>query len=47
MTAQGPELAAHAISLDRVTKKYGETPAVRELTFSVQAGEMFVSPPLS
>jgi ABC-2 type transport system ATP-binding protein len=30
-----------AITLDRVTKKYGETVAVRELSFSVQAGEMF------
>jgi len=30
-----------AITLDRVTKKYGETVAVRELTLSVQAGEMF------
>jgi len=34
-------MTAPAITLDRVTKKYGETVAVRELTLSVQAGEMF------
>jgi ABC-2 type transport system ATP-binding protein len=32
---------AQAISLDRVTKKYGDAAAVRELSFSVEAGEMF------
>ena len=41
MTAQGSGLKAQAITLDQVTKKYGETVAVRELTLSVQAGEMF------
>ena len=30
-----------AIALDRVTKKYGEVPAVRELSLTVQPGEMF------
>ena len=32
---------AHAIALDRVTKKYGEVPAVRALSLSVESGEMF------
>jgi ABC-2 type transport system ATP-binding protein len=32
---------AQAIALDRVTKKYGDTVAVRDLSFSVPAGEMF------
>src|SRR5260370_820411 len=32
---------AHAISLDRVTKKYGDVSAVLELSISVQPGEMF------
>ena len=30
-----------AISLDRVTKRYGRTTAVRELSLTVGAGEMF------
>jgi ABC-2 type transport system ATP-binding protein len=30
-----------ALSFDRVTKKYGETVAVRDLSFQVQRGEMF------
>ena len=30
-----------AIALDRVTKRYGSTEAVRELSFTVDAGEMF------
>jgi ABC-2 type transport system ATP-binding protein len=41
MTAQGSGLTAQAIALEGVTKKYGETVAVRELSFSVQPGEMF------
>ena len=32
---------AEAITLDRVTKRYGETTAVRELSLSVARGEMF------
>jgi drug efflux transport system ATP-binding protein len=32
---------AQAIAFDRVTKKYGEVTAVRELSLSVQPGEMF------
>jgi ABC-2 type transport system ATP-binding protein len=32
---------AQAITLDRVTKKYGETPAVRDLSMQVGSGEMF------
>jgi ABC-2 type transport system ATP-binding protein len=32
---------ADAITLDRVTKRYGQTTAVRELSFSVARGEMF------
>ena len=30
-----------AITLDRVTKRYGPTPAVRELSLTVGSGEMF------
>ena len=30
-----------SISLDRVTKRYGTTTAVNELSFSVERGEMF------
>jgi ABC-2 type transport system ATP-binding protein len=30
-----------AITLDRVTKRYGQTPAIRELSLSVEKGEMF------
>jgi ABC-2 type transport system ATP-binding protein len=36
-----PPPTAAAIALDRVTKKYGDMPAVRELSMSVQPGEMF------
>ena len=32
---------AHAITLDRVSKKYDRVPAVRELSLSVESGEMF------
>src|SRR5437016_9834480 len=32
---------AQAIALDRVTKKYGEVVAVRDLTLSIEPGEMF------
>jgi ABC-2 type transport system ATP-binding protein len=32
---------AQAIALDQVAKKYGDTAAVRELSMTVQAGEMF------
>src|SRR5690242_12410105 len=32
---------AEAIALDRVRKSYGTTPAVRDLTMAVAAGEMF------
>src|SRR5438034_639698 len=31
----------HAITLDRITKRYGGTTAVRELSLSVERGEMF------
>src|SRR5438477_6394887 len=31
----------HAIALDRITKRYGATTAVRELSLSVERGEMF------
>jgi drug efflux transport system ATP-binding protein len=31
----------HAISLDRVSKRYGHTTALRELSLSVERGEMF------
>jgi len=31
----------HAIALDRVTKKYGQVVAVRDLTLSIEPGEMF------
>jgi ABC-2 type transport system ATP-binding protein len=35
-------MAAHfAISLERVTKKFGTTPAISELSLSVERGEMF------
>src|SRR4029453_13709812 len=40
-SGDSPSMTAQAIALDRVTKKYGETVAVRELSLSVQAGEMF------
>jgi ABC-2 type transport system ATP-binding protein len=33
--------AAEAIALNRVTKRYGQTVAVRELSMSVRSGEMF------
>jgi ABC-2 type transport system ATP-binding protein len=32
---------SHAIALDRITKRYGATTAVRELSLSVERGEMF------
>src|ERR1700675_4143956 len=31
----------HAITLDRITKRYGPTTAVRELSLSIERGEMF------
>src|SRR2546425_11019676 len=31
----------HAITLDRITKRYGDTTAVRELSLSIERGEMF------
>ena len=31
----------HAITLDRITKRYGGTTAVRELSLSIERGEMF------
>jgi ABC-2 type transport system ATP-binding protein len=34
-------LSSNAIALDRVTKRFGRTDAVRELSFSVGRGEMF------
>jgi len=34
-------LTEHAVALDRVTKKYGDVVAVRELDLSVERGEMF------
>jgi ABC-2 type transport system ATP-binding protein len=34
-------LSNNAITLDRVTKRFGRTDAVRELSFSVDPGEMF------
>src|SRR5712671_4087106 len=33
--------ALTAIKIDRVTKRYGKTTALRELSLSVEAGEMF------
>src|SRR6185503_14771724 len=33
--------AITAITIDRVTKRYGKTTALRELSLSVEAGEMF------
>jgi len=41
MKAPGSGLRAQAIELDGVGKTYGKTVAVRDLSFSVQAGEMF------
>jgi ABC-2 type transport system ATP-binding protein len=34
-------MSEHVVAIDRVTKKYGGLVAVRELTFSVDRGEMF------
>jgi len=34
-------LSADAIVLDRVSRSYGAVPAVKELSFSIRAGEMF------
>jgi ABC-2 type transport system ATP-binding protein len=34
-------LTEHAVDLDRVTKKYGDVVAVRELNLSIERGEMF------
>jgi ABC-2 type transport system ATP-binding protein len=34
-------LTEHAVALDRVTKKYGDVVAVRELNLSIERGEMF------
>jgi ABC-type uncharacterized transport system ATPase subunit len=30
-----------AVSLDRVSKAYGQTKAVQDLSFEIRAGEMF------
>ena len=34
-------MARHALELDRVTKKYGDVVAVRDLSMSIERGEMF------
>ena len=34
-------MTEHAVALDRVTKKYGDVVAVRELNLSIERGEMF------
>src|SRR6187397_1511179 len=34
-------MAEHAVDLDRVTKKYGEVVAVRDLALAIEPGEMF------
>jgi len=34
-------LSADAVSIERVTRRYGAVEAVRDLSFSVRAGEMF------
>ena len=34
-------MTAHALVLDRVTKKYGEVVAVRDVSMSIERGEMF------
>ena len=34
-------MSEHALVLDRVTKKYGDVVAVRELSLSIERGEMF------
>src|SRR5712692_3997023 len=41
MTAHGNTTTNIAIALDRVTKRFGATVAVNELTLSVERGEMF------
>jgi ABC-2 type transport system ATP-binding protein len=41
VTAVPEPITGHALTLDRVVKRYGQTVGVRELSMSVERGEMF------